>query len=156
MEGKQMPKMNPKWVALCSAAVGSIYLSGMGISHLNEEQSPVIQNQQVQAGNVEKDDTPQVKAVQPETRRMYEDGTFSGQASNRIGAVTVAVTIQNDQITNVDITDVNTHYSSSYINDLPSEVVSKQSYDVDNVSGATLSTEDFRNAVQFALEKAKA
>ncbi len=43
-----MPKMNPKWVALCSAAVGSIYLSGMGISHLNEEQSPVIQNQQVQ------------------------------------------------------------------------------------------------------------
>lgn len=87
---------------------------------------------------------------------MYEDGTFTGQASNRIGAVTVAVTIQNDQVTNVDITDVNTHYSSSYINDLPSEVVSKQSYDVDNVSGATLSTEDFRNAVQFALEKAKA
>ncbi|UTE72899.1 FMN-binding protein [Rossellomorea marisflavi] len=153
-----MPKMNPKWVALCSAAVGSIYLSGMGISHLKEGQIPtnIQENLQVQAGNVEKDDTPQAKAVQPETRRMYADGTFSGQASNRIGAVTVAVTIQNDQITNVDITDVNTHYSSSYINDLPSEVVSKQSYDVDNVSGATLSTEDFRNAVQSALEKAKA
>ncbi|RBN38092.1 FMN-binding protein, partial [Priestia megaterium] len=83
-----------------------------------------------------------------------KDGTYSGQGSNRIGTVYVSVTIKNDRIDTVEITEADTHYSESYIEGLPSQVVQRQSSDVDVVSGATLSTEDFQNAVDDALQQA--
>ncbi|MGB8460433.1 MAG: FMN-binding protein, partial [Priestia megaterium] len=82
------------------------------------------------------------------------DGTYSGQGSNRIGTVYVSVTIKNDRIETVEITEADTHYSQSYIEGLPAQVVQRQSSDVDVVSGATLSTEDFQNAVDDALQQA--
>lgn len=64
------------------------------------------------------------------------------------------MTIKNDRIDTVEITEADTHYSESYIEDLPSQVVQRQSSDVNVVSGATLSTEDFQNAVDDALQQA--
>jgi uncharacterized protein with FMN-binding domain len=46
------------------------------------------------------------------------------------------------------------HYSKDDIVDLPNEVIQIQSPQVNNVSGATYSTEAFQDGVQNALEQA--
>jgi uncharacterized protein with FMN-binding domain len=93
--------------------------------------------------------------VKQHTSSIYKDGTYYGVGMNRIGSVQVAVTIKNDRITNVEIVNCHTHYSESYITHLPSQVIARQSANVDVVSGATKSTEDFQNAVEQALQKAR-
>ncbi|MEH7694704.1 FMN-binding protein [Bacillus altitudinis] len=70
--------------------------------------------------------------------------------------MSVSVTIKQGNITSVEITSDNTRYGQSSISSLPNEVVIRQSADVDTVSGATLSTQDFETAVAQALEQAKA
>jgi uncharacterized protein with FMN-binding domain len=86
----------------------------------------------------------------------YKDGTYSGSGTNRFGTVEVAVTIKNNKIASVEITRCATRYPQRVIDKLPSQVLEKQSGEVDVVSGATRSTEDFQNAVRAALAKAKA
>jgi len=95
------------------------------------------------------------QVVKQHTSSIYKDGTYYGVGMNRIGSVQVAVTIKNDRITNVEIVNCHTHYSESYIRHLPSQVIARQSANVDVVSGATKSTEDFQNAVEQALQKAR-
>lgn len=90
------------------------------------------------------------------TQGNYKDGTYTGVGTNQIGSVQVAVKISKGKIASVSITNCSTSYSESNIGQLPSEVVTRQSSSVDNVSGATRSTEDFQSAVQMALDKAKA
>ncbi|WKB37065.1 FMN-binding protein [Terrilactibacillus sp. S3-3] len=85
----------------------------------------------------------------------YQDGTYSGQGTNHFGTVAVSVTIKQGKIASVEITNCTTSYSQSYIDHLPSEVVARQSANVDNVSGATNSTEDFKTAIMDAISKAK-
>lgn len=47
------------------------------------------------------------------------------------------------------------HYSEQDVVDMPDEVIRKQSAQVNNVSGATYSTEAFSSAVQDALDQAR-
>ncbi len=89
------------------------------------------------------------------TNKKYKDGTFYGVGRNRIGAVEVAVTIKQDKIISVQIVQCTTSYPEYYISALPDQVVSRQSANVDTVSGATRSTEDFRMAVMMALKSAQ-
>jgi len=84
----------------------------------------------------------------------YSDGTWTGAASNAYGKVEVAVRIQGGRITAARITRTNTFYPASSIAGLPVQVVARQSADVDVVSGATASWQDFVNAVQQALTTA--
>ncbi|MBL0385259.1 FMN-binding protein [Tumebacillus sp. ITR2] len=86
----------------------------------------------------------------------YKDGTYTGMGSNRIGSVEVAVTIQGGKIAAVEITNCDTHYPQSRIDGLPAQAVERQSSKVDTVSGATKSTDDFRNAMNQALAQAQA
>jgi uncharacterized protein with FMN-binding domain len=86
----------------------------------------------------------------------YRDGTYTGTGTSRRGDVTVSVTVLAGRITNVTITSVNTQYPVSRISSLPAQVISRQSSQVDNVSGATYSAQAFRLAVQAALGKAGA
>jgi uncharacterized protein with FMN-binding domain len=67
----------------------------------------------------------------------------------------VAVTIKADKIMDVEISNFAMHYSESDVVGLPDEVLQKQSAQVDNVSGATYSTQAFENAVQEALFQAQ-
>jgi uncharacterized protein with FMN-binding domain len=64
------------------------------------------------------------------------------------------VTVQNGRISNVQITGVTTEYPVSRIASLPSQVVTRQSAQVNTISGATYSTQAFVAAVQQALAKA--
>jgi uncharacterized protein with FMN-binding domain len=68
----------------------------------------------------------------------------------------VSVTIQGGRIANVTISSVTTQYPVSRIAALPAQVVTRQSGQVDNVSGATYSAQAFSLAVQAALSKAGA
>ncbi len=75
---------------------------------------------------------------------------------NRYGMVTVSVTIKSHKITNVQIVSCQTHYPEDAITSLPQEVMDRQSANVDIVSGATGSSEDFQQAVAQALQNAQA
>lgn len=86
----------------------------------------------------------------------YKDGTYTGSGTNRIGTVEVAVTIKSGKIAAVEITNCDTHYPQSRIDNLPAQIVKNQSDQVNNVSGATMSTTDFRTAVRQALQAAQA
>lgn len=84
----------------------------------------------------------------------YADGTYAGTGTSRFGNVYVSVTVAGAQITNVQITRVTTSYPVSRIASLPAQVVQKQTASVNVVTGATYSSQAFKQAVQQALAQA--
>lgn len=91
-------------------------------------------------------------AEQPE---HYKDGTYLGWGSCRHGDIQASVVVERGQIVAAGIQQCLTRYSCSWIAALPSQVVSRQSTDLDYVSGATQSTEAFEDAIDDALSKAR-
>jgi uncharacterized protein with FMN-binding domain len=90
------------------------------------------------------------------TSSGYADGTYSGAGTSRFGNVTVSVTTSAGKITNVQITKVTTSYPVSRIASLPAQVVQQQTANVNVVTGATYSSNAFKQAVQQALAQAPA
>jgi uncharacterized protein with FMN-binding domain len=90
------------------------------------------------------------------TASAYKDGTFTGSGTSRRGGIGVSVTIQSGTITNVQITAVSTQYPVSRIASLPATVVKQQTANVNVISGATYSSQAFKQAVQQALSVAQA
>jgi uncharacterized protein with FMN-binding domain len=86
----------------------------------------------------------------------YADGTYTGTGTSRFGNVTVSVTTSGGVISNVQITRVTTSYPVSRIASLPAQVVQNQTASVNVVSGATYSSQAFKQAVQQALSQALA
>lgn len=84
------------------------------------------------------------------------DGVYYGSVDERLDQAEVEVSISHNQITDVKIVDVLAFgWRKKAIEDsLPIQFVSKQSLDVDAVSGATGSTHAVKIAVSKALEKA--
>lgn len=93
-------------------------------------------------------------ALVPATPR-YKDGTYYGWGSSRHGDIQAAVVIEGGRIASTSIAQCLTRYSCSWIAQLPGQVISRQSPEVDYVSGATQSTNAFYYAVVDALSKAK-
>ena len=83
-------------------------------------------------------------------------GTYTGSAPGRNGTVTVEVTLSDSAITDVTVTDSKEteNIGTAAIEQLPAKIVEKQSYAVDGLSGATLSSNAVKNAVKAALESA--
>jgi uncharacterized protein with FMN-binding domain len=96
---------------------------------------------------------PAQTAAQP-GQAALKDGTFTGQGSSRRGDVWVSVDVQAGRIANVTITRSTLQYPLRDIAGLPSQVVQRQSAQVDIVSRATYSSQAFRQAVSQALSKA--
>ena len=84
-----------------------------------------------------------------------KDGSYTGLGTSRRGDVQVALSIQGGRIANVNITSATTQYPTRSFSGLPGEVVSRQSPQIDIVSGATYSSLAFRGAVQQALQRAQ-
>jgi uncharacterized protein with FMN-binding domain len=106
---------------------------------------------------------PNVTPVQPArvsasaaTGSGFKDGTYAGAGTSRRGDIQVSVVVQSGRVANVNITRATTQYPTRFISSLPGEVVSRQSAQVDLVSGATYSSLAFRGAVQQALQRAQA
>jgi uncharacterized protein with FMN-binding domain len=86
----------------------------------------------------------------------YTNGTYSATGTSALGNVTVSLSVAGGKISNVQITRVTTKFPMSRIASLPAQVVSKQSANVNGVSGATYSSQAFKQAVQLALAQAQA
>jgi uncharacterized protein with FMN-binding domain len=91
-----------------------------------------------------------------QTQVAYKDGTYTGQGTSRRGDVWVSVQVQDGRIANVTITRSTLQYPLRDIQNLPAEVVQRQSARVDTVSRATYSSDAFRGAVTQALAAAQA
>ncbi|MXP82179.1 FMN-binding protein [Bacillus sp. AN2] len=153
-----MAKINKKMISLCTAAISSLYITGYATTHHAQAVQTAQSNTQTDASNHTSltSDTTATQTEDTTSETELTDGNFSGTGSNEIGSISVSVTIKQGNITSVEITSDNTRYGQSSISSLPNEVVIRQSADVDTVSGATLSTQDFETAVAQALEQAKA
>ena len=84
----------------------------------------------------------------------FKDGVYQGRGSCPHGDIVAQVAIKKGQIVYAGIADCLTRYSCSVIHMLPEQIVTRQSTNVDVVSGATESTEAFQDAVADALMKA--
>ena len=85
----------------------------------------------------------------------WRDGTYAGWGSSRHGDIEATVVIEQGRIVAASISRCLTRYSCSWIAHLQPQVVTRQSPEVDNVSGATESADAFYYAVVDALKKAK-
>lgn len=86
-----------------------------------------------------------------------KQGTYSAQARGMAGFVGVKLTIKNDKITQVDL-DLSTEtpqYGQKAEKQLQKEILTKQSADIDAVSGATFTSNGVKEAVAEALNQAK-
>jgi len=86
---------------------------------------------------------------------LYKDGTYEGWGTSRHGDIGVSVVIQDGRIASAVIAQCRTRYPCSWISQLPGQVVSRQSPNVDYVSGATQSVNAYYTAVVEALSRAK-
>lgn len=81
---------------------------------------------------------------------------FSATSKGYGGDVTVTITVDGDKITNVDIKgDKETpNVGTNAIEQLPEKIVAANSYDVDVVSGATVTSEAIKEATKEAMKQA--
>jgi uncharacterized protein with FMN-binding domain len=95
------------------------------------------------------------QAQRERERPYFKDGTYTGWGTSRHGDIQATVQVANGRITAAWVSQCLTQYSCSWIAGLPPQVVSRQSADVDYVSGATQSTNAFYQAVYQALTRAQ-
>lgn len=86
---------------------------------------------------------------------VLKTGEYTGYGTSRHGDVEVYVETTDGKITYVKISQCLTQYSCSWIEDLPKQVLARQSTKIDAVSGATQSANAFYYALVAALNKAK-
>lgn len=91
------------------------------------------------------------------TASPYLDGTYEGEAEGFGGMITVQVTIENGQMTDLSILSADGEDSAYLSNakDIIPKILEAQSADVDTISGATFSSTGIKNATAEALEKAE-
>ena len=91
------------------------------------------------------------------TASPYLDGTYAGEAEGFGGMITVQVTVENGQMTDLSILSADGEDSAYLSNakDIIPKILEAQSADVDTISGATFSSTGIKNATAEALEKAE-
>lgn len=94
-------------------------------------------------------------ASTPPAATRWKDGEYTGYGTSRHGDVEVYLETTDGKITYIKISQCLTQYSCSWIEDLPKQVLARQSTKVDAVSGATQSANAFYYALVAALAKAK-
>jgi uncharacterized protein with FMN-binding domain len=158
-----MTASSTKLLALCTLAVGVVYASGYVYTERGAEVVPsaasVTGSHAAKAPSGSSGSAPPSSSSSsvPSTPTSYKDGTYTGSAANPYGTLSVSVTVAGGKITSVQITSYNMHYPQSFIDPtMNQEVVSNQTYNVYMVTGATASSYNFVQAVQSALQKAKA
>ncbi len=85
------------------------------------------------------------------------DGTYTGEGQGFRGPMTVAVTVKNQQITNIEVlsNSDDRKWFNRALNSIPDWIIQAQSTNVDTVSGATYSSRGIISAAKDALSKAK-
>ena len=88
--------------------------------------------------------------------KQLKSGVYEGKAKGMDGEVTAKVTINDNKITNVDLdlSGESESFGQAAKKQLVDEILSKQSSDVDAVSGASVTSWAVKDAVKEALQKA--
>lgn len=86
----------------------------------------------------------------------FADGTYTETAKGKKGKFDVTVVIKDGRIAEVTIGDNSEtpDKGGAAINQLPQNIVDEQTYDVDAVSGATITSDGIKNAVKKCLQEA--
>lgn len=102
-------------------------------------------------------ETPGASTETPEPSVSYNDGTYEGTGKGIEEGLKVSVTVEGGKIAEVKVIEHNETdgIGTNAINSLPGKIVEAQSTEVDDVTGATLSSEAIKAAVNQALEQAK-
>lgn len=90
------------------------------------------------------------------TDGQYKNGTFEGKGKGYAGPVYVAVTLKDDKITAIEVTEHKEdqpYWNRSLVT--IDRILEEQTIDVDNVSGATKSVNGIKKAVKNALKNAE-
>lgn len=97
------------------------------------------------------------QAAGQEVAYYYQDGTFEGTGTGYGGPVTVAITMECDVITKVEVTKHDAEDPAYFVlaEALTDQIVAGQSLDVDTVSGATFSSKGILEAAENALTAAE-
>lgn len=93
-----------------------------------------------------------------EASLSYTPGTFTGTGTGHGGNITVEVTLTEDQISDIAVTESNetSGFGDVAATHIITDILENQSLDVDAVSGCTLSANGIRQAIEAALESAGA
>ena len=83
-----------------------------------------------------------------------EDGTYEGELSTALVSAKVRVTVRDKRIENIEILKHDNGLGSK-AESIVDEMIKRNTYDVDVVSGATYSSKVIENAVNQALVKGK-
>ncbi len=83
-------------------------------------------------------------------------GSFEGQGKGFLGEVSVKVIIEENKIKHIDILEYSDTpgYSNVVFEYLPKKTISANSTEIDTISGATITSKAFLEAVKDALKKA--
>ena len=100
--------------------------------------------------------TPKAQPTPTVAASGLRDGSYTGVGTSRHGNIGVTVVVANGKIVSADIVSCQTRYPCSRVASLPGQVISKQSANVNYVSGATDSSKAFKGAVAQALSQAMA
>lgn len=86
----------------------------------------------------------------------FVPGTYTGSAPGMYGDIKVQVTVDEKAITSIEVLEYQDTglIVETAIDDLPKRIIESQSLEVDATTGATMSSEGIRNAVDKALAEA--
>ena len=87
--------------------------------------------------------------------KTWKDGKYVGWGGSRHGDIEATVVIEAGRIVSAEISNCQTRYPCDVIEKLPPQVITRQSPNVQRVSGATESADAFYSAVYFALKQAQ-
>ncbi len=88
----------------------------------------------------------------------YKEGTYTGKAEGHNGEIVVEVEFSKDEIKNITVKESSeTEHLSDLVYELmPKEIVEEQSLNVDTVTGATVTSSAYKNAIKDAVKQAGA
>ncbi|HEY7270260.1 MAG TPA: FMN-binding protein [Dehalococcoidia bacterium] len=92
----------------------------------------------------------------PALNISYKDGTYVGRGTSRHGDIEATVVVKDGKIVSANVSRCLTRYACSYVDPLVKEMVSRQAVPVSHISGATDSSQAYKQAVSAALNKAAA
>ncbi len=87
----------------------------------------------------------------------YTAGTYTATEQGYVGDVTVEVKFDRDSILSVNVTDQNetVGFGDKAIDAIPGEIVEAQTWEVDAVTSATVTSDALKAAVKDCIEQAE-
>ncbi len=150
MKKDEMKKLRPLVQLVPAAAVVALVM--VTLPHSRPVLAAVPERLAAPVEQSEKETQPEM--LEAETTLLpYADGVYTGSAQGYGGLITVQVTMEGGRITDIQILDAS-HETASFFNrakTLVETVLTRQSWEVDTVSGATYSSRGILGAIQNAL-----